>query len=240
MAAAASIPSRIRILIADDHQMFAEALTALLEKNCKVVGLVRDGRELIQRAIEERPDVIIVDIAMPLLNGLDAAQKIRRDLPNMKIIFLTMQEDPNLAAAAMELGPVGFVLKHSAQKELFTALGRVLHNEAYITPKLKSEDWQERAARARQFSKELSPRQREIVQMCAEGRTLKEIAAVLNLSEKTVEFHKYHVMSAFNLKSNADLVLFALKHNLIKINSDPWPATGAPNSSYKRAHAFGC
>jgi len=240
MAAAASIPSRIRILIADDHQMFAEALTALLEKNCKVVGLVRDGRELIQRAIEERPDVIIVDIAMPLLNGLDAAQKIRRDLPNMKIIFLTMQEDPNLAAAAMELGPVGFVLKHSAQKELFTALGRVLHNEAYITPKLKSEDWEERAARARQFSKELSPRQREIVQMCAEGRTLKEIAAVLNLSEKTVEFHKYHVMSAFNLKSNADLVLFALKHNLIKINSDPWPATGAPNSSYKRAHAFGC
>ena len=240
MAAAASIPSRIRILIADDHQMFAEALTALLEKTCKVVGVVRDGRELFRRAIEERPDVIIVDIAMPLLNGLDAAQKIRRDLPNMKIIFLTMQEDPNLAAAAMELGPVGFVLKHSAQKELFTALGRVLHNEAYITPKLKSEDWQERAARARQFSKELSPRQREIVQMCAEGRTLKEIAAVLNLSEKTVEFHKYHVMSAFNLKSNADLVLFALKHNLIKINSDPWPATGAPNSSYKRAHAFGC
>ena len=219
--AASLAPMRVRILIADDHRIFSEALAVLLGKECEVVGIAQNGRELLQRALEEKPDVMIVDIGMPLLNGLDAARRIQKELPKTKVIFLTMQDDLNLAAAAMEMGAVGFVLKHSAQKELFAALGSVLQNRAYVTPKLKARDWEERTARARQLSKEMSPRQREIVQLCAEGRALKEIAAVLNLSEKTVEFHKYHVMTTFNLKSSADMVLFALKHNLIQMNADP-------------------
>ncbi len=141
----------------------------------------------------------------------------------MKIVFLTMQDNPNLAAAALELGSVAFVLKHSAGSELLKAIEEVLHGKSYLTPKLRSDDWVTMKQRARQFSKELSARQRDIVQMYAEGRPAKEIAYVLNLSQKTVEFHKRHIMDAFNLQSNADLVLFALKQGLIAL--DPAPAT---------------
>ncbi len=179
------------------------------------MDIVGDGRALLSAAARLKPDVIVVDIGMPLLNGLDAAQQIREQLPKVKIVFLTMQDNPNLAAAAMGLGSVGFVLKHSAGSELLKAIEDVLHGKSYLTPKLRSDDWVTMKQRARQFSKELSSRQRGIVQMYAEGRPAKEIAYVLNLSQKTVEFHKRHIMDAFNLQSNADLVLFALKQGLI-------------------------
>jgi DNA-binding NarL/FixJ family response regulator len=130
-----------------------------------------------------------------------------------------MQDDPNLAAAALELGSIGFVLKHAAGTELLKAIDHVLHRKSYLTPKLRADDWVATKARARQFSKEMTPRQREIVQMFAEGQPMKQIAGLLNLSEKTVEFHKHHIMMAFNLRSNADLVLFALKKRLISLNS---------------------
>ncbi len=214
--------SRPQILIADDHPVFAESLRLLLEKSYGVIGTVSDGRALIAAAARLKPDVIVVDIGMPLLNGLDAAQRIRERLPKVKVVFLTMQDDPNLAAAALEIGPVGFVLKHSAGSELLKAIGEVLRGKSYLTPKLRSDDWVVMKQRARQFSKELTARQRDIVQLCAEGRPIKEIAGQLNLSEKTVEFHKHHIMEAFNLKSNADLVLFALKRGLIML--DPAPA----------------
>ncbi|MGB8889858.1 MAG: response regulator transcription factor [Candidatus Korobacteraceae bacterium] len=215
--------SRPQILIADDHVLFAEALRLLLEKSYRVVDIVGDGHALLSAAARLKPDVIVVDIGMPLLNGLDAAQQIREQLPKVKIVFLTMQDNPNLAAAAMGLGSVGFVLKHSAGSELLKAIEDVLHGKSYLTPKLRSDDWVTMKQRARQFSKELSSRQRGIVQMYAEGRPAKEIAYVLNLSQKTVEFHKRHIMDAFNLQSNADLVLFALKQGLIAL--DPAPAT---------------
>jgi DNA-binding NarL/FixJ family response regulator len=206
------------LLIADDHAIFAEALRVYLEKTHTVVGLVRDGHALVAEAMRLRPDVIVVDVGMPLLNGLDAARRINVGAPNIKFVFLTMRDDPNLAAAALELGPVGFVLKNSAGQELLKAIDHVLRGKPYLTPKLRAEDWVETKARARQFSTEMTPRQKEIVQLCGEGRSVKEIASLLDLSEKTVEFHKHHVMQAFNLGNNAALVLFALKQGLISLN----------------------
>jgi len=210
---------RPKALIADDHAIFAEALRLLLEKDCEVVGTVSDGRALLSAAVMLNPDVIVVDIGMPLLNGLDAAQRIREKLPKVKLVFLTMQADPNLAAAAMELGAAAFVLKHSAGSELLKAIEQVLHGKSYLTPKLRSDDWVTMKQRAKQFSKELTTRQREIVQLWAEGHSLKQIGAELSLSEKTVEFHKHHIMEVHNLKSNADLVLFALKQGLILLDA---------------------
>ena len=207
-----------RLLIADDHAIFAEALRVFLEKTHIVVGLVQDGQAMVTEAIRLRPDVIVVDVGMPLLNGLDAARKINVQAPNIKFVFLTMRDDPNLAAAALEIDPIGFVLKHSPVQELLKAIDHVLHGKSYLTPKLRAEDWVERKSRARQFSTEMTPRQRGIVQLLAEGRSMKEIAGLLDLSERTVEFHKHHIMKAFNLESNADLVLFALKQGLISLN----------------------
>ena len=206
-----------RFLIADDHAIFAEALRGYLEKTYAIVGVVLDGRALMAEAMRLRPDVIIVDVSMPFLNGLDAARRIKLEAPNIKFIFLTMQDDPNLAAAALELGAIGFVLKHSAGQELLQAIDHVLHGKCYLTPKLRAEDWVATKARARQFSRELTQRQKEIVQMHAEGRSVKEIADVLKISQKTVEFHKHNIQQSFNLRSSADMVLFALKQGLISV-----------------------
>ena len=181
----------------------------------EIVGVVSDGRALVVEAIRLRPEIVIVDIGMPLLNGLDAARRIKKLAPKVKFIFLTMRDDPNLAAAALELGPIAFVLKHAAGSELLQAIDQVLRGQSYITPKLRADDWVEAKARARQFSNEMTPRQKDVVQLVAEGRTMKEIAGLLQLSQKTVEFHKHHIMVSFNFKSNADLVLFALNHGLI-------------------------
>ena len=207
-----------RFLIADDHALFAEALRGYLEKSYTVIGIVRDGRAMVAEALRLRPDVIVADIGLPLLNGLDSARRVKAQAPNIKLVFLTMHDDPNLAAAALELGPIAFVLKHSAGQELIKAIDHVLRGQAYLTPKLRAEDWVATKARARQFSKELTQRQREIVQMHAEGLSMKEIASLLGISQKTVEFHKHQIQQSFNLKSNADLVLFALKRGLISID----------------------
>ncbi|MGA7137167.1 MAG: response regulator transcription factor [Terriglobales bacterium] len=162
-----------------------------------------------------RPDVIVLDVAMPLLNGLDAGRKIQEILPKVKLVFLTMQTDPNLAAAALRLGPVGFVLKHSAASELLTAIADVLRGKAFVTARLKPENWHVQESRAKQFQKELTLRQREVLQLLAEGRPIKEIAGILSVSEKTVMFHKYEIMRSLNIKNNAELVLLALKNGLI-------------------------
>jgi DNA-binding NarL/FixJ family response regulator len=213
---------RTRVLIADDHAIFAESLRAYLEDTCSVIGVVADGRAMLREAVKLRPDIVIADVAMPLLNGLDAARRIREQAPKVAFVFLTMLDDANLGAAALELGSVAFLLKCSGGRELLRAMQEILHSRSYLTPKLRAEDWVATKARARQFSKELTERQRDFVQLFAEGRPLKEIAAVLKLSEKTVEFHKHHIMEAFNLKSNADLVLFALKQGLISAYSEPY------------------
>jgi len=206
---------RPRVLIADDHSIVAEGLRSILDKSCDVVGIVGDGRELLVEAEKLKPDVVVLDIGMPLLNGLDAAERLRVNLPAIKLVFLTMQDDANLAAAALNLGAVGYVLKHSATSELLEAVSEVLQGRPYVTRKLRPENWVDRKARARQFSKELTPRQQEVLQLLAEGRPMKEIAEILKVSEKTVMFHKYRIMELFNLRNNAEVVLFALKRHVI-------------------------
>src|ERR1700758_2646632 len=171
--------SRTRILFADDHAMVVEGLRALLEKSYDVVGVVADGRALLVEALKLRPDVVVVDVSMPFLNGLDAAERLKTLLPDVKLVFLTMQDDSNLAAAALGLGAVGYVLKHSAASELMTAISAVLEGKSYVTPKLRPENWAVREARAQQYSKELTPRQRDVLQLLAEGRPMKEIADIL-------------------------------------------------------------
>ncbi len=185
-----------------------------------MIGTVTDGRSLVAEALRLKPDVVLVDVGMPLLNGLDAARRIREELPNIRLVFLTMKEDPNLAAAALELGRSAFVLKHSAVAELLTAIDHVWHGKSYVSPKVRPEDWVEQKERVKHFSKVLTDRQRDIVQLFAEGYVLKEIADRLNLSRKTIDFHKHQIMAEFNLKSNADLVLFAVKQGLISIDSE--------------------
>jgi len=207
--------ARPRVLLADDHGIVAEGVRSILEKSCEVIGIVHDGRKLMAEATKLKPDVVVLDVAMPLLNGLDAARQLRALLPTLKFVFLTMQDDRNLAAAALELGSVGFVLKHCATSELLEAVSQVLQGKSYVTPKLRSEDWIDRGGRPQPFSKDLTSRQREVLQLLAEGRAMKEIADILQVSEKTIMFHKYHIMSSHNLRNNAELVLFALKHHLI-------------------------
>jgi len=197
--------------------MFAETLRVYLEKTFTVVGVVGDGPAMVRDAMRLRPDVIVVDVSMPLLNGLDAARKVKEQVPNIKFMFLTMRDDPNLAAAALELGAIGFTLKHSAGPELLKAIDHVLHGKPYLTPKLRAEDWVATKVGSRQYSEEMTPRQSEIVQLLAEGRSMKEIADILALSQKTVEFHKHQIRELFNLHSTADLVLFALRQGLISI-----------------------
>jgi DNA-binding NarL/FixJ family response regulator len=213
--------SRPSFLIADDHAIFAEALRVFLERTYPVVGMVSDGRALIEAAARLKPEVIVVDVAMPILNGLDAARRIKEQAPTIKFVFLTMRKDPNLAAAALELGPIGFVLKHATGTELLKAIDNVLHGKPYLTAKLRAEDWVATKARARQFAQELTARQRDIAQLFAEGRPMKEIAGLLGLSERTVEFHKHNIMEAFDLKNNADLILFALNRGLISVDPEP-------------------
>ena len=145
---------RPRVLIADDHAIFSDALRSYLEKYFEVIGQVQDGRALLDEAAKLKPDLVIVDVGMPLLNGLDAARRIKEITPKVKFIFLTMQDDPHLAAAALELGAVAFVLKHSAGSELLKAIGEVMLGHSYIAPRMKSENWAESKARARQFSKD--------------------------------------------------------------------------------------
>jgi DNA-binding NarL/FixJ family response regulator len=206
---------RARILVVDDHELVVDGICSILRNNYEIVGVAADGRELLDKAPKVKPDVIVLDICMPLLNGLDAARHLKEFLPKLKFVFLTMRDDRNLAAAALKLGPVGFVLKHSAASELQKAISEILLGKSYVTPKLRPDDWAVGEERAKQFSKELSPRQREVLQLLAEGRPMKEVANILSVSEKTVNFHKYHMMQTFDLRNNADLVLFALKQGLI-------------------------
>ncbi len=206
---------RPRFLVADAHAMFADALRVYLGTTYTVVGVVQEGRALVAETLRLRPDVDIADVAMPVLNGLDAAKKIKGKMPHVKVIFLTIRDDPYLAAAALELGAVGFVLKHSTGQELLRAIDHVLHGKPYLTPKLRADDWAAMKQRVKQYSREMTSRQREVLQLVAEGQALKEIAGLLDLSEKTIGFRKQSIRQSFNLKNNADFVLFALKRGLI-------------------------
>src|SRR2546421_9625306 len=184
---------RPRVLLADDHRLLREAFAQLLEPNCDVVGAVADGRALLAAARELRPDIVVLDIAMPLLNGLDAARQLKRTMPEVKVIFLTVSEDPDLAAEAFRAGASGYLLKNSAASELFQAIQEVLQGRSYVTP-LATRGLVDNCFRPPEPERKsgaLSPRQREVLQLLAEGHTMKEVAGVLNITVRTVAFHKY-------------------------------------------------
>jgi DNA-binding NarL/FixJ family response regulator len=209
--------SRPRVLLADDHKIVTEGLKGLLEPEFELVGTVEDGRALLAAAEKLRPDVIVADISMPLLNGIDSVRQIKQVHDEIKVVFLTMHPDVTYAVSAFEAGASGYVLKHSAPTELVTAIRSALRGKTFVTPLLAGEFMQrtkERTTR-RDESTRLTERQREIVQLLAEGKSAKEIAAVLNISSRTVEFHKYRIMKDLGLKSAAELVHYAVRHGII-------------------------
>ena len=208
--------AKARVLLADDHTLVAEAFKRLLEPEFEVVGTVGDGRALLRVAPELKPDVVLVDLNMPLLNGLDASEQLKQLLPRTKIIVLTMNEDAEIAHETLRTWASGYLLKKSAGSELLKAVREVLNGAKYVTPALEDElaelictDSRPEAARA------LTPRQREVLQLLAEGHTMKEAAAILNVATRTVAFHKYRIMHEFGLENNSDLLRLAIKQRLV-------------------------
>ena len=209
---------RARILLADDHRIVAEGLHGMLEPEFEVVGIVEDGRALVAQAKALAPDVIVADITMPLLNGIEAVLQLKKAEVAAKVVFLTMHQDATYAARAFEIGASGFVLKHSAPSELVTAIREALAGRTYVTPLIAKEVMQayrDGAARQQEPSRKLTPRQREVLQLFAEGRSAKEVAAILKISPRTAEFHKASVMKLLRLDSTADLTKYAVRHGII-------------------------
>lgn len=210
--------NRPRVLLADDHRLVAEALKALLAEEFDLVGVVEDGRAMVAAARTLRPDVIVADITMSHLNGIHALVELKRDNPDVRVVFLTMHRDATYARRALDAGALGFVLKHSAPAELTLAVRAALQGRAFITPVLAGEvleSIKRQPERAADPIASLTLRQREILQLLAEGRSAKEIATALDISARTVEFHKYRMMESLGVKSNAELVHFAIKHGLV-------------------------
>ncbi len=215
-----SPPHRPRVLLADDHRMVAEALKSLLAPEYDLVGVVEDGHALIEAARTLRPDVIVADVTMPLLNGIDALVQLRKAGDRVPVVFLTMHRDASFARRALDAGASGFVLKHSAPAELVTAIRAALEGKTYLTPQLAGEvlgAMRRGPEKAGDPVGGLTPRQREVLQLLAEGRSAKEIASSLSISTRTVEFHKYQMMEALGLHTNAELTHFAIKHGLVEL-----------------------
>jgi DNA-binding NarL/FixJ family response regulator len=206
--------TRPRILMADDHLMLLEAFKALLEPDFEVVGTVTDGRALLEEFSRLHPDVVLLDVAMPLLNGLDAGRQLKAQRRSVKLIYLTMNPDPDLAGEALRLGASGYVLKSSAAQELKQAIQEALRGRSYITP-LITRDVVGSLIGQRTSRHELTTRQREVLQLLAEGKSMKEVAAILDLTPRTVAFHKYRMMEQLRLKTSAELVKFAVQQGVV-------------------------
>jgi DNA-binding NarL/FixJ family response regulator len=209
-------PRRFRILLADDHPILADSLRMVLSQHYDVVGSVGDGHALLKAAEELEPDIIVSDIAMPGLNGLDAATRLRQKLPRVRILFLTMTLDQDVAAEAIRRGADAYVVKSASVAELFEAIGQVLDGRPYITPAITEEPagvFIERAQKAGRTS--LTVRQREVLQLLAEGRSMKEAAAVLDLTPRTIAFHKYTMMEQLGVKTTAALIQHAVTLGLV-------------------------
>lgn len=208
------------VLLADDHRIVLEGLKGLLADEYEVIGTVEDGRALLEKVQELSPEVIVVDVAMPLLNGIDAVKQIKKTGSDTKVVFLTMHHDAMYAKEAFDAGALGFVLKHSAPSELTTAIEEALKGNTYISPAIAQEVMQlykgESDSRAG-ASGTLTLRQREVMQLLAEGKSAKEIANILHISTRTVEFHKYNMMEQLGIKTSAELVHFAIKHGIVSI-----------------------
>ena len=207
--------NRPRVLLADDHTMFSQGLQSLLEDDFDLVGAVADGEALVEAARRLNPDVIIVDISMPMMNGLDAVRQLKKDGATAKIIFLTMHADDRLLAEAFRCGGSGYVLKQSAGEELITGIGKVLAGQKYVTPLIATEWAEDLTKRVRGTQKlTLTPRQREVLQLVIEGCTMKEIATRLGISTRTAESHKYEIMEGLGVETTAELIQYAVKLGL--------------------------
>lgn len=210
--------TRARILLADDHTLVAEAFQRLLEPQYEVVGIVADGRSLLNVAQQLKPDIAVIDISMPLLNGLDAGRQIKHFLPRVKLIFLTMNDDPDVANEAQHLGSSGYILKTSASAELLRGIEEVLRGNSYLSPRMSERLVLDfiKDPRTVRPDKHLTMRQREVLQLLAEGRPMKEVACILKITPRTVAFHKYRIMETFNLRSSAELIRLAVRESIIK------------------------
>jgi DNA-binding NarL/FixJ family response regulator len=209
---------RARVLIADDHNLIAELCKKLLEKDFEVVGMVSDGRELLRAAEELKPDVIVLDIAMPVLNGLDAGRQVKAMLPMVKLVYLTMNTDAEVAAEAFERGASGYLLKTCAASEMVVAVREALSGKSYMSRGLSRNAvdclrWQHK--KLVKEEERLTDRQREVLQLLAEGRVMKEVAYILNMKMRTVAYHKYRMMEVLGARSNADLVKYAVRNHVI-------------------------
>lgn len=206
-----------RVLLADDHRLLVEAFAKLLEPECEIVGHVGDGLALLEAAPKMAPDVVVLDVAMPLLNGLDAGRKLKEQMPDVRLIFVTMNEDPDLVVQAFRIGASGYLLKRSAGSELLLAIREVMERRHYVTPFVTKglvgsfiNSLEQSGTR-----RTLTPRQREVLQLLAEGRSMKEAATILDVSVRTIAFHKYRMMEQLDIKTTAELVQFAVKEHLV-------------------------
>lgn len=207
---------RPRVLLADDHRMLLDSFKRMLEPSCEVVGCVADGRALIEAAPRLRPDIIVLDVLMPHLNGVDACAKLRQTMPQVKLIFLTVNEDPDIAVEVLRLGASAYLLKSSAASELFTAIQNALKGRNYVTPLITKGTpiavFLDREAR---LSGKLTLRQREVLQLLAEGHPMKQAADILHVTPRTVAFHKYTMMEELGLRTSAELVQYAVQQGLV-------------------------
>jgi DNA-binding NarL/FixJ family response regulator len=204
---------RARVLLADDHTIVADGLKSLLKDHYELVGTASDGGQLVDAARSLRPDVIVTDFSMPVLSGLDALRQLKAERLNARVIFLTMHADAVVATEALRAGASGFVLKHAAGDELISAIETVLNGRTYLPPQL-TKDVIANLTTSSQDQVSLTPRQRDVLRLLAEGKRMKEIAAILGLSTRTVETHKYEMMQTLGLGSTAELVRYAIKHGL--------------------------
>jgi DNA-binding NarL/FixJ family response regulator len=207
---------RPRILLADDHALLLGAFEKLLSAEFEVVGQATDGRALVAAAERLKPDVVVLDITMPLLNGLEAGRHIKQKQKDVKLVFLTVGEDPELASQAFRIGASGYLLKRSAAAELSTAIREVVQGRSYITPLMtQSLIGTLLHPEAHTPDRDLTPRQREVLQLLAEGHSMKEVGTLLNISARTVAFHKYEMMVQLNVKTTAELVQYAVRHHIV-------------------------
>ncbi len=209
---------RPRVLLADDHTLVLEGLAKLVMEDCDLVGKVEDGRALIQAAQQFEPDVIVLDISMPQLNGLEAGRQLKKLLPSIKLIYLTMHADPVYAKEAFQIGASGFLLKRSAASELSQAIHAAMKGQYYVTPAIAKDflgSLTQQMPAEQVETNSLTPRQREVLQLIAEGHSTKEIATILNVSAKTIEFHRTRIIRELDLHSKAELTRYGIAHGLV-------------------------
>jgi DNA-binding NarL/FixJ family response regulator len=210
---------RMTILLADDHTMFCAGMQKLLEPTFEVIGCVQDGRALIKTGLEKNPDLVLLDVGMPLLNGLEAGRELKKLMPRVKLIFLTMNADTEIASEAFRIGASGYLLKNSPGEDLLQAVHNVMRGTSYVTPQIgrAMEEMFIRDPMSLNRPKVLTDRQREVMQMFAEGQSMKEIAYILQISRRTVRFHKYKIMEELGIRTNSELVQYAIKHSIISL-----------------------